>query len=154
MIPPLISLSGSPWTVLPPGIHPGSLEDVETAFATNSWRRQLFDGLVDAAGQLRSAGCGQVYLDGSYVTGKPRPNDYDACWEPAGVDGQKLNPVFLNFNNGRAQQKATFKGEFFPSSMICADVGRAFVDFFQFDRFTGKEKGIVSISLATDPILS
>ena len=88
------------------------------------------------------------------MTGKPRPNDYDACWEPTGVDGQKLNPVFLNFDDGRAQQKATFKGEFFPSSMMCADVGRAFVDFFQVDRFTGKEKGIVSISLAADPILS
>lgn len=100
------------------------------------------------------AGCPTVYLDGSYVTGKPKPGDFDACWDPTGVDPGKLDPVFLQFANGRAEQKVAFKGEFFPSSMMCVDVGRAFVDFFQLDRFTGKQKGIVSISLSADPILS
>ncbi len=95
-----------------------------------------------------------IYLDGSYVTGKPRPNDFDACWDPAGVEPAKLDPVFLEFANGRAGQKAAFKGEFFPSSMICTDVGQAFVDFFQVDRFTGKQKGIISIPLSADPLLT
>jgi hypothetical protein len=73
---------------------------------------------------------------------------------PTGVDSKKLDPVFLDFKNGRAAQKAAFRGEFFPSSLICADVGQAFVDFFQVDRFTGKTKGIISISLSADPVLS
>jgi hypothetical protein len=154
MIPALVTLTGSPWTVLPPGIHQAGLIEVETAFATTSWRRDLYGGLVKALGQLRSAGCLTIYLDGSYVTGKPRPRDFDACWDPNGVDGKKLDPVFLDFKNGRAAQKATFKGEFFPSSMTCADVGQTFVDFFQLDRFTGKRKGIISISLSADPVLS
>ncbi len=153
MIPQLIAMEGSPWAVLPPGVHQADLDDVETAFATNAWRRELFDGLVDAAGRLRSARCSTIYLDGSYVTGKPRPGDFDACWDPAGVDGGKLDPVFLDFRNGRAAQKAAFKGEFFPSSMMSADVGRAFVEFFQLDRFTGKKKGLISISLSADPVL-
>jgi hypothetical protein len=130
------------------------LEDVAHAFATNAWRRELFDGLVLASGKLRLAGCAAIYLDGSYVTGKPRPGDFDACWDPTGVDPAKLDPVFLEFANGRAAQKAAFKGEFFPSSMMCVDVGQAFVDFFQLDRFTGKQKGIVSIPLSADPLLS
>lgn len=154
VIPALVPLPGSPWSVLPPGAHKASLEDVAAAFATNAWRRELFDGLVHASGKLRLAGCPSIYLDGSYVTGKPRPNDFDACWNPSGVDPAKLDPVFLQFGNGRAAQKAAFKGEFFPSSMMCADVGQAFVDFFQLDRFTGKQKGIVSISLSADPLLS
>lgn len=130
-----------------------SLKDVAAAFATNSWRRELFDGLVLACSKLRAAGCPTVYLDGSYVTGKPRPGDFDACWDPAGVDPAKLDPVFRRFENGRAAQKAAFKGEFFPSSMICADVGQTFVDFFQMDRFTGNQKGIISIPLSADPLL-
>lgn len=154
MIPALVPLSGSPWTVLPLGIHTAGLADVAAAFATNVWRRQLFDGLVLASCRLRLAGCPTIYLDGSYVTGKPRPGDFDACWDPRGVDATKLDPVFLDFANGRAAQKAAFKGEFFPSSMMCADVGQTFVDFFQLDRFTGKQKGIISIPLSADPLLS
>lgn len=154
MIPALVPLLGSPWTILPPGAHAASLEDVAAAFATNAWRRELFDGLVLACGKLRSAGCSGIYLDGSYVTGKPKPGDFDACWDPGGVDPAQLDPVFLEFANGRAAQKAAFKGEFFPSSMMCMDVGQAFVDFFQLDRFTGKQKGIIAISLSADPLLS
>ena len=153
MIPPLVTLEGSPWTVLPPGIHQAGLDDVEAAFATNAWRRDLFDGLVDAARRLRSAQCPTIYLDGSYVTGKPNPRDFDACWDPTDVDRGKLDPIFLDFSNGRAAQKAAFKGEFFPSSMIPADVSQAFLEFFQLDRFTGKKKGIVSIPLLIDPVL-
>lgn len=153
MIPDLVPLPGSPWTVLPPGVHAATLEDVKATFATDTWRRELFDGLVLASGKLQLAGCPTIYLDGSYVTGKPRPGDFDACWDPSGVDPTKLDPVFLNFENSRAAQKAAFKGEFFPSSMICADAGQTFIDFFQTDRFTGEQKGIISILLSVDPLL-
>lgn len=154
MIPPLISLEGAPWMVLPPGVHPATIAEVTETFGTNTRRREILGGFIDAASKLKIAGCTKIYLDGSFVTGKPRPGDFDACWEPAGVDPQKLDPVFLNFSNGRAQQKAMFKGEFFPSSLVCADVGRTFAEFFQIDRFTGKKKGIVSILLSTDLALS
>jgi len=154
MIPALVDLAGSPWPLLPPGVHQASLHEVAAVFATNPWRRNLFDGLVDASGRLLLAGCLTIYLDGSYVSGKPKPGDFDACWDPVGVDPSKLDPVFLEFGNGRAAQKAAFKGEFFPSSMMCADVGRAFVEFFQQDRFSGKQKGIISITLSADPLLS
>jgi hypothetical protein len=154
MIPPLVHVQGSPWPILPPGIYPAELSEVATSFATNAWRRELFDGLVEAIRRLREARCPTVFLDGSYVTGKPKPGDFDACWDPLGVDPAKLDPVFLQFANGRAAQKAAFKGEFFPSSMICADVGHTFLDFFQTDRFTGRQKGVVSISPSSDPFLS
>lgn len=153
MIPQLVTLQGSPWAVLPPGVHQAGLHDVEAAFATNPWRRDLFGGLVDAAGRLWIAGCPTIYLDGSFVTGKPQPGDFDACWDPIGVNHSKLDPVFLDFTNNRAAQKAAFKGEFFPSSTVCTDVSQTFVEFFQLDRFTGKEKGIVSVSLSADPLL-
>jgi len=130
------------------------LQDVAAAFATNPWRQELFGGLAIASGKLRVAGCQTIYLAGSYVTGKPKPGDFDACWDPIGIDPTKLDPVFLDFANGRAAQKAAFRGEFFPSSMICVDVGKAFIEFLQLDRFTGKQKGIISISVLADPLLS
>lgn len=154
MIPSLVSLPGSPWSVLPPGIHTADLGEVSVVFATNAWRRELYNGLVDACRRLHRAGCPTVYLDGSYISGKPKPGDFDACWDPNGVDPAKLDPLFLRFENGRAAQKSAFGGEFFPSSMLCADVGKAFVEFFQQDRFTGKQKGIIAIPLAVDPLLS
>ena len=153
MIPSLVRINGSPWTVLPPGVHQASLQDVEESFATNSWRRELFDGLVEASLLLKSAGCSLIYLDGSYVSAKPKPGDYDACWDHEGVDPYKLDPVFLIFNDGRAAQKAAFKGEFFPAAMTNTETGPTFIDFFQVDRFTGTKKGILSISLTTDPVL-
>jgi hypothetical protein len=150
MIPALVAIAGSPWDVLPPGVHEATLAEIELKFSYNPRRRALFTGLVDAAVHLSLVGCRRVLLDGSYVTAKPIPGDYDACWEPDGVDLTKLDPVFEDFNNGRANQKVRFGGEFFPSTLIESGSGGAFAEFFQVDRFTGKKKGILAIALTTD----
>ena len=47
-----------------------------------------------------------MYLDGSFVTAKEFPSDFDGCWDPDGVDGAKLDPVLLVYDNLRAAQKA------------------------------------------------
>lgn len=153
MIPAFVTIPESPWPVLPQGLHPADLGAVADRFATNPWRRSLFDGLMDGVRSLLSAGCERIFLDGSYVTDKPKPQDFDACWDPTGVDSRKLDPVFRDFSNQRAAQRARFKGEFFPSSMICIDVGQSFVDFFQVDRYSGHKKGIVVVELPADPML-
>jgi hypothetical protein len=153
MIPSLAILAGSPWEVLPAGIHTATFSEVEVAFAINAVRRELFAGLLSGAASLLSAGCTRIYLDGSFVTAKPVPGDYDACWDPVGVDLTRLDPVFRNFSNKREGQKAKYKGEFFPSTMKNTPT-QPFVDFFQVDRFTGMGKGILLIVLSTDPLLS
>ena len=153
MIPQLTALAGSPWDVLPPCVHAATLSEVEAAFAYNERRQELYTGLIDARVSLALAGCRSIILDGSYVSGKPVPGDYDACWDPAGIDFSVLDPVFGDFSNDRAKQKARFKGEFFPSTMIAADIGGVFVDFIQIDRFTGQQKGILSIPINTDPVV-
>ena len=38
-------------------------------------------GLRAALESLKSAGCRTVYLNGSFVTSKEAPNDFDACWD-------------------------------------------------------------------------
>jgi len=149
MIPALVDIPSAPWKVLPPGVHTATLADVETFFSTNHPRRDLFMGLVDGAKALMKAKVQFLYLDGSFVTGKPIPSDYDACWDPARVDISLLDPTFLDFSNKRAVQKAKYKGEFFPFN-IDAGNGKIFLDFFQTEKFTGKQKGILKIDLSNE----
>ena len=127
------------------------MTEVEQSFGYNHHRKALFQGLLEGSAALAKAGCKTVYLDGSFVTGKPRPCDYDACWDPAGVSGDLLDPVFLDFSNGRSSQKQRFVGEFFPSSMRSG--AAPFVEFFQVEKHSGKKKGILSISIAADALV-
>ncbi len=92
---------------------------------------------------LAAAGCRQVWLDGSFVTSKDEPADFDACWDLEDVDLDRLDPVLLNLSAGRRAQKARCGGEFFPN-VVEAGSGLVFADFFQNDRDTGR-KGIVVI---------
>ena len=145
MIPDLVGTS-SPWAVLPPGVHDATMDEIAKKFATNGRRCRLFAGLERGIEALRQAGCKTIYLDGSFVTGKPQPEDFDACWDPSGVDHTRLDPVLLDFDNKRERQRKKFGGEFFPSSAL-ADGRRTFVEFFQTDRHTGNTKGIIRIKL-------
>ncbi len=145
MIPHRVDI-GAPWTVLPPGVHEAALDELEALFATNAHRRRLLEGLSRGCEALRFAGCKAVYLDGSYVTGKPHPGDFDACWDPQDVDLAKLDPVLLDFADARRAQKQKYFGEFFPS-IVLADGTHTFVEFFQIEKDTGLQKGIIAIRL-------
>ena len=96
---------------------------------------------------LKGAGGQTVYVDGSFVTSKEVPNDFDACWEEAGVDPTVLDPVLLTFDPGRFTQKAKYLGELFPASAVANGDGFSFLEFFQTDKESGRPKGIVAIHL-------
>ena len=100
-----------------------------------------------AIDSLRRAGCHTVYIDGSFVTNKEVPNDFDACWEETGVTPELLDPVLLQFDAGRAAQKARYLGELFPASVGATVEGMSFLEFFQTDRETGGSKGIIAVDL-------
>lgn len=133
--------------LLPEGVHPATLEEVLDRFGGNERRDKLLTGLAEALRLLRAAGCRRVYINGSFVTSKEMPNDIDACWDITGVDADALDPVFFEFDNGRAAQKARFGAEFFPAQVPEGITGKAFLDFFQVDRQTGEPKGIIEIEL-------
>ncbi|WP_294300979.1 hypothetical protein [uncultured Sphingomonas sp.] len=146
MIPDLVDLPSCPWAVLPPGIHDATLAEVEVRFATTPHRRWLFEGFIRVTDALRHVGCRTVYLDGSFVTAKPHPGDYDGCWDHVGVDFSRLDPVLLDFDNKRAAQKAKYLGEMFIAALSSGVA--PFLDFFQVEKFSGAAKGILRISLA------
>lgn len=147
MLPGLVDLgSPAPWPVLPPGVHDATLSEIEARFATTPHRRALFAGFVRVAQVLAAAGCRTVYLDGSFVTAKPHPGDFDGCWELAGVDPTRLDPVLLRFENKREAQKRKFQGEMFIAGYP-GTPGVTFLEFFQIEKFSGRPKGIIRIRL-------
>lgn len=147
MIPSLVTISAlTPWDMLPEGIHPATMAEIEAKFANTPHRKRLFDGFCRAADNLQCAGCLNVYLDGSFVTAKDHPNDFDATWDPTSVDPNKLDPVLLNFDNKRAAQKYKYGGELFISISQAAH-GVSYLEFFQNDHYSGLRKGVLSIRL-------
>ena len=129
--------------LLPPGIHWATWDEVSSVFGSTPWRKQLLAGLEMAIESLRRAGCRTVYIDGSFVTSKEIPNDFDACWE----EPELLDPVLLRFGAGRAEQKARYLGELFPASIGATVDGTSFLEFFQTDRVTEGAKGIIAVNL-------
>jgi hypothetical protein len=134
--------------LLPPGIHLAEWDEVYAAFGTTPHRRRLLDGFRRAINGLKKAGCKRAYLDGSFVTGKVSPGDFDGCWDDAHVDFSLLDPILLTFANGRAAQKIKFGGELFPAGLAADPTsGSLFIDFFQIHKDTGAAKGIIAIDL-------
>src|SRR5580693_9459980 len=127
--------------LLPPGIHPATWKEVVERFGRTTHRARLLKGLRAALESLRSAGCEGVYLNGSFVTAKEVPGDFDGCWEVTSVDPTKLDPVLLTFDRARVTQKAKYFGELFPASMLELGSSRTFLDFQQIDKNTGNAKG-------------
>jgi hypothetical protein len=132
---------------LPPGVHIATWREIEDRLGFNPRRQQLMAGFRQACEELRKAGCRLVYLDGSFVTRKEQPGDFDACWDIQYVDDAKLDPVFWDFTHRRAAQKQRFLGEFFPAQLPEGATGKAFVDFFRVSKLTGEQKGILAIRL-------
>jgi hypothetical protein len=99
---------------LPAGIHDATWNEFATRYGTRAHRRRLLDGLRRALESLRDAGCAQAYINGSFVTAKDEPGDFDACWEVANVDSQLLDPVLLDFSDRRRAQKAKFRRRAIP----------------------------------------
>jgi hypothetical protein len=132
---------------LPHGVHETTWETFTARFGTTAHRRRLLLGLKVALALLKAAGCHTVYIDGSFVTAKKSPGDFDTCWDVTGVDEELLAPVFFDFSDGRAAQKARFLGEFFPAQLPEGMSGLTFLDFFQTDRESGRRKGIILLHL-------
>lgn len=68
------------------------------------------------------------------------------------MDVESLDPVFLDFSNGRRAQRHKYFGEFFPAQMPEGATGTLFLEFFQTDKDSGKSKGIVGLNLREEEL--
>jgi hypothetical protein len=141
---------------LPPGEHDATWLEIAGRFGTTQHRLDLLQGLKDAIDLLVAAGATKLYLDGSFITEKDRPGDFDGCYEISQPDLtalERTEPVFLDLTYPRTGMKTRFLGELFPAWFIAAMSSSGptlFRDFFQQDR-SGDPKGIVTIDLGGWP---
>ncbi|MUH01066.1 hypothetical protein F7734_55915 [Scytonema sp. UIC 10036] len=136
---------------LPPGIYLIEWEEFDERFNYNLTRQRLINGLELAMTHLKAVGCRKIYINGSFVSSKPKPGDFDACWEENGVDIKELKflaPTLYNFALQRADQKIKYRGEIFPANYPANESATPYIDFFQFDTRTNIRKGIIAIDLA------
>ena len=134
---------------MPPGIHIATWEEVVARFGGNPQRNRLLDGLRRAVSSLLDAGCPRIYLNGSFVTNKPEPNDFDVTWATEGVDFSKVAPILLDRDdlivNDRRWQLSVFGGELLPDQYLGLD----FLSDFR-TAPSGQPKGVIAIDLIGD----
>ncbi len=133
---------------LPAGIHQASFPEIEARFGFNPKRKWLLDGLKLLIRNLEHANCTLIYLDGSFVTNKEHPGDYDLCWSVNGVDPEKLDKALLDFSTeGRQKMSDKYRADIFPAEFPEGASGKRFLDFFQTDKNTGEAKGIIELAI-------
>ena len=132
---------------LPLGTHCVTWEGVVRLCGFTQHRAGLIAGLRMALLNLKLAGCSVLYLDGSFVSMKVKPNDYDGAWEPSGVDFDVVDPVLLSFGDRRKAMKDKFKGELFVADQL-ADSNVSYREFFRTDKI-GIAKGVLKIDVGS-----
>jgi hypothetical protein len=121
---------------LPPGIWAMSWADFWERYGYNSRRANLLSGLMFALKLLVRSNCQTIYIGGSFITSKERPNDIDGCFDGMSIDISALDPVFQDID----EQHARFGCE------LRMDFMSAFQGFLQKNR-DGEPIGIVEIDL-------
>ena len=93
---------------LPAGVHKASWSEFKNRFGQNAKRVWLLEGLHALLVELSKVGCEAVYVDGSFVTRKEIPGDYDLCWKMDKVMVEDLDTVLLDYTESgkrRIEQK-------------------------------------------------
>lgn len=133
-----------------PGITVLTIKELEDFYGYNEKRKNLISGLKIGIDHLRNCGCKRIFIDGSFVSKKELPGDFDVCWDVKDVDLlkiQTLYPVLLDFSQERKNQKIHYQGEFFPAQADAIKNPRtSYYHFFQKDR-DDIAKGIIQINL-------
>lgn len=132
---------------LPPGVHYCYWHEFKERFGYTRDRRRMIEGMEEIMRELKTAGCRTFYLNGSFVTSNPFPNDFDCCWDKDYVNINYLRvnaPLILKFYDSTAQ-KAKYGGEIYQSDQP-VDESTNSIEFFQRDRELNK-KGIIAIDL-------
>ena len=131
---------------MPPGRHETTIEEVRRRFGIASViRGRLFKGLSAVAARARKAGAGRLYLNGSFVTDKKGPGDWDAVLVvPVGFNPGSKDGAFLA---DRKRIKEDYGGDLFVIYEDDVEILEHYVDqVFGHDRH-GRPKGMLVIDL-------
>jgi len=130
--------------VLDPGIHKMTWKEFYDFFSFSKRRIELLEGLEKVVAILRKIKATHIYIDGSFVTNKPEPGDWDACFESSKSEANNLLCKYP-FTD-REVQKELYKGELFHAKSIADEYGNTYLDFFQKKKENSAiKKGIIEL---------
>ena len=135
---------------LEPGIYEMDWDEFKDEFGFNEHRRWLLEGAEIAIEDLRTVGCEAIYMDGSFITKKIEPKDYDLCWEDEGinlVDVAKMCRPLIDLGWKKSKMLERYRGDVGPANNIAdMDKGITFLGYFTEDK-QGRDKGIIRIEI-------
>lgn len=135
---------------LPPGIYEASFEEVKARFGFSGKRKKLLQGMADLLNQCRMLHCDILYVDGSFVTAKLSPGDYDACWDTTAENREEVlnNVLHSLLESDSKTQKEYFGGEIYSAFSKAPLFPGIFIkDYFQMRKEGVGKKGIIMIKL-------
>lgn len=118
---------------LPNGIYYPTWDEFVLRFAYNEHRKKLLIGLLKGLNILMNCGCGDVYIGGSFITGKEKPKDIDICYNTTFLKFEKLNktnPEFFDPKKGKYLQNKKFGCDFIMYNNYETDI----INFLSYNR--------------------
>lgn len=144
---------------MPPGIFETDFGELKEKMGWSRRRLALLEGLSSALELMADSGVRRVYVDGSFVTDKDRPNDIDGCYDlqerkegQEGANDEELEamaPIFPPSPANRVKAKETYGVDFFPAAATELGSGQPFLRFFQKDR-QGRERGVLVLEISDE----
>lgn len=135
---------------LTPGIIDMTWEEFKSTFSYNLHRSNLFKGIELAIKELKAVGCKTIYMDGSFISKKEQPQDFDLCWDEEGVNYKLIvteYPGLMDYGWRMKNMKKRYGGDIVPmTSLACYKKGLIFLAYFMQDK-QSRDKGIIRISL-------
>jgi len=131
--------------LLPKGIHKATIEEIKHKFGSSSAKRkELFIGFQKLIQLLynQKRSIKSFLLDGSFVTNKESPGDYD-CILVVKRD--------FNFDSPEAKKLLNAKELFYAHNFTCMeedlDQYYRLFDLFSHEKYTERPKGLVEVIL-------
>jgi hypothetical protein len=135
---------------LVPGVHEMEWEEFKEKFGITDHRLWLIEGIELAIEDLRKVGCPAIFIDGSFVTKKAIPTDFDLCWEDEGIslkDVKKICYPLVDCGWRMSTIIERYRGEVVPkNNIIDLDKGLTVYAWYTEDR-QGRDKGIIKINI-------
>ena len=138
---------------LPEGHHPATWEEVITVFdgPSGSQRARTLANLLNWRDRLRERGItGRLILDGSFISAKPDPGDFDAIL----VADEGAEAILARYEKARKLVSYVYCKEqgwgdvfFFSVAAIRKFPHMCRLDGFDFDKIDRRPKGVVEVIL-------
>lgn len=148
----LPNFTNSLW--LPPGVYPVSWSDISNSFSgqIGSKRHTVFSKLEKWVSDLRTLGVkGRLILDGSFISNKPDPSDFDCVLIVASETTHLLNDPQVADLVDYQRLKIRGFGDIFYFTEDALTTGSQLLqnvhEIFARDKDTNDEKGMVELTV-------